>query len=229
MAEVSLCATMTRPNEPYRVHDERVISCGRALNGVQIAILTSAGAVSVAPFVDGEILIKTPALMDEYLHRPELTERAMHEGYYKSGDLGFLDADGNLFVSGRKKNLIIRGGEKYVPGELETVATLENEVAQCAVVGVDDPKNAIQSIVLVAEIDKEVRARPGAVTSIAQRICDSARQRLGWGPELLVFTPRGRIPTTLNGKIQHVALKALLERNAFGADVHVRSADLRCS
>jgi acyl-CoA synthetase (AMP-forming)/AMP-acid ligase II len=226
MAEVTLCATITAAGDQYRVHEGRIISCGKPLGRVRVAILTGEDVVTRKPYVSGEVLVETPSLMDGYLHRPELTQRALYGGCYRSGDVGFLDEEGRLYISGRKKNLIIRGGEKLAPSDLESIAFLEPEIALCAVVGVDDGAGAMPSVVLVAEIDKGVRSRPDGLRALARRVCAAARRRIGYAPDRLVFAAKGRIPTTLNGKVQHAVLKELLEKGQFPLDGALHAAEL---
>jgi acyl-CoA synthetase (AMP-forming)/AMP-acid ligase II len=226
MAEISLCATMTRPEESYAVHADRVISCGRALPNVEIAIERDDGTRARAPQVEGEILLRTPSIMDGYLNRPELTAQVLVDGEYRTGDTGFLDAAGRLYVTGRKKNLIIRGGTKFAGAELEGVAALDRDVALCAVVGVQAENEALPAIYLVLEVERDLRADGAAIAATAKRIVESARKRIGWMPEVIVFAARGRIPTTLNGKIQHAVLRSQLQTNTFEADTRIRAADL---
>ncbi len=88
----------------------------------------------------GEILMRGPMIMQGYYHLPDVTKEALTpDGWFKSGDLGHLDPDGYLHVTGRKKELIIVAGEKAVPREIEDVLRTHPAVADAAAVGKKDP------------------------------------------------------------------------------------------
>ncbi len=87
----------------------------------------------------GEVLIKGPMVFAGYHNLPEETERAMtKDGYFRSGDLGHLDQDGYLFITGRKKDIIIVSGEKVYPRELEELLSQHPDIADIAVLGRKD-------------------------------------------------------------------------------------------
>lgn len=92
------------------------------------------------PGQSGEILIRGPAVMKGYWHRPEASEQALQDGWYHSGDVGYLDADGYLHIQDRLKDMIVSGGENVYPAEVERVMADHPEVADVAVFGVPDPK-----------------------------------------------------------------------------------------
>jgi acyl-CoA synthetase (AMP-forming)/AMP-acid ligase II len=86
----------------------------------------------------GEIATRSDMVMDGYLDMPEETERAFAGGWFRAGDMAYRDKDGYLYLHGRKKDMIIRGGENIYPVEIETVLAEHPAVVQCAVVGVPD-------------------------------------------------------------------------------------------
>jgi long-chain acyl-CoA synthetase len=92
----------------------------------------------LAPGVRGEINIRGPAVMQGYLNRPEATADILRDGWLHSGDMGYLDQDGFLFVSDRIKDMIIRGGENIYPAEIEGIIHEFPGVAEAAVIGVPD-------------------------------------------------------------------------------------------
>jgi fatty-acyl-CoA synthase len=93
---------------------------------------------AAAPGVTGEIHVQGPNLMRGYFNAPELTAAAVSDGWYRSGDMGHWDGDGYLFVDGRKKEMIISGGENIYPAEIENVLTECGDIAEAAVVGKAD-------------------------------------------------------------------------------------------
>lgn len=128
------------------------VSCGYPIEGTEIAICDAAGQFLPQRQV-GEILIRSDCLMREYYRRPNLTWRAFLNGWYRSGDLGYL-ADGQLYVTGRKKDLIIIGGKNIYPQDLEAIA---GDVAgvypgRAVAFGVPDPHLGTEEIVMVCEV-----------------------------------------------------------------------------
>ncbi len=114
-------------------------SVGRAIPGVEIAILDDAG--NKLPIgSEGEILIKGPHIMKGYFKMPELTAQVMtDEGYFRTGDWGKVDADGYIFITGRKKEMLIIAGENVFPREIEEVLNDHPSIKGSAVIGRHDP------------------------------------------------------------------------------------------
>ncbi len=118
---------------------EKIGSTGRALAHVEIAILDEEGG-SLAPETEGEIAIRGPKVTKGYWRDPDNTRASFHEDWLRSGDVGYLDADGFLYLTDRKKDVIISGGENIASSEIERVIYDMPEVSEAAVVGVADPK-----------------------------------------------------------------------------------------
>ena len=97
---------------------------------------------SVASGEEGEIIadLAGEEAFEGYWRRPEADAKAIHAGWYFTGDIGYRDADGDLFVTGRVDDMIITGGENVSPGEIESVLSLHPAVAEVAVVGLPDPR-----------------------------------------------------------------------------------------
>jgi long-chain acyl-CoA synthetase len=109
-------------------------SCGRIYDGVEVRIVDEQGQ-GVPAGVHGEILVRTPMRFSGYLNRPVIEELDA-EGFFHTGDVGFLDDDGFMYLSGRKKDMIIRGGVNVYPAEIEAVLMRHPAIADAAVVGV---------------------------------------------------------------------------------------------
>ncbi len=121
-----------RPSDDYRPG-----SAGRAYPGTELRIVDEDG--NPLPTGErGEITLKGPTLMMGYLNRPEATAETVRDGWLHSGDVGYLDEDGFLFIVDRQKDMIIRGGENIYPAELEDILYEHPAVAEAAVVGVPD-------------------------------------------------------------------------------------------
>ena len=87
----------------------------------------------------GEIVTRGRATMKGYFKQPEATAEALRNGWLHTGDIGYLDEEGWLYVVDRKKDMIIRGGENIYPAEIEQVIYQHEAVAEAAVVGIPDP------------------------------------------------------------------------------------------
>lgn len=101
----------------------------------------------------GEIATRSDMVFEGYLDMPEETERALRDGWFRAGDMGYVDENGYVFLHGRKKDMIIRGGENIYPPEIEEVLAELPDVVQSAVVGVPDDHwgETVRAWVQVAE------------------------------------------------------------------------------
>lgn len=113
------------------------LSIGAASGGVQYRVADERGA-SVPPGVIGELQIDSPFLMAGYLDDPELTAAAFSGAWFRTGDLAKLDADGALYLMGRQKDVIVRGGNKVTPVEIEKALMLYEDVGTAMAVGAPD-------------------------------------------------------------------------------------------
>jgi fatty-acyl-CoA synthase len=95
---------------------------------------------SIVDTGEGEILLRTPATMQGYYNRPEETVAAFADGWFHTGDVGRLDEDGFVEITGRKKDMIISGGLNVYPKEIEEVLYRQGGIAEAAVVGVPDER-----------------------------------------------------------------------------------------
>ncbi|MEW6187097.1 MAG: long-chain fatty acid--CoA ligase [Thermodesulfobacteriota bacterium] len=93
----------------------------------------------VPPGELGEIVIKGPCVMKGYWNKPEQTAEALRDGWLHTGDIGYADEDGYLYLTDRKKDLIIRGGENVYPKEIENILHRHPEVLEAGVIGIPDP------------------------------------------------------------------------------------------
>ena len=141
----------------------------------------------------GEIATRSDMVFEGYLEMPEETDRATRGGWFRAGDMGYLDANGYLYLHGRKKDMIVRGGENIYPIEIESVLAEHPDVVQSAAVGVDDEH--------WSEIVRAwVQLRKGA-TVTAEELAAHCASRLAKYkvPAEFRFVPA--LPTNASGKI----------------------------
>ncbi len=111
-------------------------SCGLPIPGLAVRIISPATGEDVPFGEEGELITRGPNLMSGYHNKPEETAAALRKGWYYTGDLARSDANGFLTITGRLKELIIRGGQNIAPGEIEEVVNMMEQVLDSAVVGI---------------------------------------------------------------------------------------------
>ncbi|MER6410454.1 class I adenylate-forming enzyme family protein [Streptomyces humidus] len=177
----------------------RAGSVGIAVPGQDIRIVDERGT-ELAPGMDGEVVVRGPNVMRGYLGRPEETAKTIVDGWLHTGDVGHLDADGYLFLAGRSKDMIIRGGENIYPKEIEDVLVTDPSVLDAAVIGVPDDK---WGEVVVAY----VQPRPGATVDPAALEALTARHLSGY-KRPTSFIVVDALPKNAVGKIDKPSLRA---------------------
>lgn len=104
----------------------------------------------------GEICCKTPMAFSGYYKQPETTKNSYFGEYFKTGDIGYLDSDGYLYYSGRKKDIIITGGINVYPTDVETIIKSHPAVEECIAIALPDP-NLVEIIAVVLKIKKDIK------------------------------------------------------------------------
>ncbi len=117
----------------------RLRAAGRPYPGVRVKVIDGEGSPLSVGSV-GEVCLHTPARMLEYWNLPDATAETLVDGWIHTGDAGYLDADGYLFISDRLKDMIIVAGEKIYPTEVENAIAAHPAVAEAAVIGVPDDR-----------------------------------------------------------------------------------------
>jgi fatty-acyl-CoA synthase len=166
------------------------------------AVIDDAG-VELPPNMPGEIVVRGLNVFCEYWGNEEATREALHDGWYRTGDIGLRDADGYFWVHDRKKNLIISGGENIYPAEVERVLLEHPDVVECGVIGRPDPR---WDEVPVAYVIRRSGCLVDAENLKAHVLTQLARFKV---PRDIVFVDD--LPRTALGKVQHFVLRQLDE------------------
>ncbi|HYC82122.1 MAG TPA: acyl-CoA synthetase, partial [Solirubrobacterales bacterium] len=139
---------------PAEMNEERLRSGGRVGRGVELRIEPDPDAPPESAGT-GEIMLRGPQLTPGYLNRPEETAAAYRDGWFATGDVGYLDEDGFLYIVDRKKEMVKTGGFNVYPKEVEEAIYAHPDVVEAAVFGVPDRR-------WIEALTAAVVTRPGA-------------------------------------------------------------------
>ncbi len=140
MTELGPVATVLRPEEHRdETHPERLRSAGRAALHAELRVVDGMDT-DVATREVGEVIVRGSNLMLGYWKKPAETAAALRGGWMHTGDLGYLDEDGYLYIVDRLKDMIVTGGENVYSAEVEKVLAMHDSIASCAVIGVPDER-----------------------------------------------------------------------------------------
>lgn len=176
-------------HEPSR---GKLRSCGKPYPGFEIKVVDEQGA-AVPQGQVGEIVMRAASVMKGYWNKPEATEKAIIKGWFHTGDAGFFDEDGYLYIYDRVKDMIVSGGENVYPAEVENALMAHPAIADAAVIGVPDDKwgEAVKGCVVL---------KPGAEANEAAIIAFCKERIAGYkSPKSIDFI--GALPRNPSGKI----------------------------
>ena len=177
--------------------DRKIGSIGIPIDGQEMAIWDE----DCSPLPNGEIgeiVIKGPNIMLAYYNNEEATKNNIKDGWLRTGDQGYRDQDGYYFISGRKKEMIIRGGENIYPKEIEEVLYEHEGIQDCAVVGIPDKKYG-------EEVAAFIIARAGSSVTV-KTIKSYLRKKIADYKRPRVIELVNDLPRTATGKIQKVKI-----------------------
>lgn len=184
-------------NDPSK--EGLLLSCGRPMPGVKVDI-HDAGNKPLGPNAIGDITVQSNRIMSGYWRNPELTAKAVADGWLHTGDMGYLDEDGYLYIVDRKHDMIVTGGENVYPREVEDVLYEDPDIAEAAVFAIPDPK-------WVERVAAAVVLKPGH-SADAEQIRRRAAARLApyKCPKTVLFVDQ--LPKNASGKILKKDLRA---------------------
>ena len=203
---------------PAGAEDENAISfvsSGKSLPGHEVRIVDGNGN-AVSERTEGFLWFRGPSATSGYYHNPKATEALLPEGptasdggfpWVNSGDRAYR-AEGEIYVTGRVKDIIIKGGRNLYPHEVEELATRAEGIRKGCVVafGLRDEDSGTEKLVVAAETRERDAARRAA---IAARVTELVLQGLGLPPDRVELIPPGSIPKTSSGKLRREETKQL--------------------
>ncbi len=235
LAEASVALTMSPLGRPPRVdrvrrepfeHEGRaepasgdeaaplcLVACGRPLPGHEVRIVDAAGR-PVGEREAGRIEFRGPSVTAGYFRNPGATRAALRDGFMDSGDLGYW-ANGELFVTGRRKDLIIKAGRNLHPQEVEAlVAGVPGVRKGCvAAFGEADPAIGTERLIVVAESRETDPARRAGLEAAVREAVVAA---LGLPADIVVVAPPGSVLKTPSGKVRRSATREAWRRGELG-------------
>lgn len=202
LAEATLGVTSTPIGEEMLVDERGDVSCGTPLHEVEVGI-------------DGdEVIVRSAGVFAGYFDAEAATRRVLRDGWLYTGDAGRLDGDGNLYVIGRMRALLKRGGATLAPRELEEAAQNVEGVRLAAAVGVEGEHT--EEIVVVVEAESDQKR-------IELDVARAIEKEIGFAPDRVVVQAPRSIPRTSNGKIRHAMLRDQLTPSSLRSNPSVSS------
>lgn len=182
--------------------DRRVTTVGRRFPGIEVRIIDPETGQECPRGVAGEVCCKGHNVMKGYYKMPEATEEAIKDGWLHSGDLGIMDEEGFVIITGRIKDMIIRGGENISPKEVEEFLYHLEGVEDVQVIGVPSRKYG-------EEVGAFIIAKEGYDHLAPEDVRDYCRGKISWYkiPSFVAFVKE--FPLTASGKIQKYRLREL--------------------
>jgi 1-acyl-sn-glycerol-3-phosphate acyltransferase len=203
-------ATAAKADDPKAL---RFVSCGLPLADHEVRIVDDAGR-EVGERQEGRLEFKGPSASAGYFRNPEATAKLVHGDWRDSGDRGYL-AGGEVYITGRVKDIIIRGGRNLYPQELEgVVGDVPGVRKGCvAVFGSPDPATGTERLVVMAETRERSEA---ALEAIRQGVQEATVDLLGSPADVVALVPPHAVPKTSSGKIRRSSAREVYESGKIG-------------
>jgi 1-acyl-sn-glycerol-3-phosphate acyltransferase len=194
-------------------HPVEIVSCGQPIPGHEIRIVNEMG-LELGDRREGRLEFRGPSATSGYFRNETQTRELRHHGWLDSGDRAYM-ADGELYLTGRTKDIIIRAGRHIYPQEIEeAIAGIPSiRRAGVAMFGVTDHTSGTERVVVLAETAESDPAARAALQTRAQQVASDVA---GTPPDEIVLVPPRTVPRTSSGKIRRSAAKALYETRSIG-------------
>jgi len=198
---------VAKPLHPGDSYDPKkrfeLVSCGRTFKDHEVRIVNEDGEALPEGRV-GEIVFRGPSVTPGYFQNPEASEELLKGGWLHTGDLGFI-LDGDLYISGRQKDLVIINGRNYPPQAIEWVVEEIPGIRKGSVVAFSVCGDSTEKLIIIAETLMPENGE------LASNIREQVRSAFGLSVSEVVLVRRGSIPKTSSGKLQRRRAKALFE------------------
>lgn len=210
-ATVGVCAW--KPGEKIKTDPRGFVSVGKPFPGVDMQVVRDIAGKSAVPAATGEtgeILVKSEAGTSGYFNNPKATKELFGKGgYIRTGDLGYVDAEGDFFIVGRKKNIIIQGGYNIAAREVEEWVDELSFVRRSAAVGIDRGNTEGEQVYIFIEVKPgRSQMHQGEVfTGLTVEVVQRFHSAFGFRPGRVYLLKPHAIPITYNGKIKYLQLK----------------------
>lgn len=185
------------------------VSCGSPLLGHEICIVDDHDNILSERHI-GKLRFRGPSSMQGYYHNAEATREAYHNGWWDTGDLAYL-AEGELYITGRKKDLIIKAGKNYYPPEIEEAVSEVSGIRKGCVVafGVCEPETGTEKLIVVAEKGQSAQKNED---ELIEEIREKVMAQIAIPPDEVILVSARTIPKTSSGKLQRSSCKQLYEK-----------------
>ena len=195
------------PRELHSIDDAamKVGSCGFPRTGMQVAILDETGT-QLDPGVTGEICVRGPGVFAGYHNNPEATEQATRFGWFHTGDIGHVDEQGFVYITGRASDMYISGGSNVYPREIEEALLTHPAVAEACVVGVPDARWGESGVAVLVAAADVVIDEAAVLAHLQGRLA-----RYKWPARIVVWP---ELPKSGYGKVTKREVKRRLEETA---------------
>ncbi|MCP4215833.1 MAG: fatty acyl-AMP ligase [bacterium] len=209
LAESSVAVSFWDPDTREILTDQQNhVSVGNPLPGIDVAIVS--GPHILEPGQVGEIVFRSPSATTGYYRNPKATaELHFKDGFIRTGDLGYIDQKGKLFIVDRIKNVIIRAGRNISPREIEEIIDTVEGVRLSAVFGVEGNSIVGERLHIVVEINHRNGNTHERIVSLPAEIRDKVKHHMGIIADKLHMVKPKTIPRTYNGKIKYPELKSM--------------------
>lgn len=197
---------IAEPCETQDVNCIEMVSCGVPLPGHEVRIVNEGGEEQPERVV-GNVQFRGPSAMKGYYRNEQATQAIQDGSWLNSGDLAYK-ADGEFFITGRKKDIIVKAGRNLYPHEIEEVTGQVRGIRKGCVVafGLSNPRSGTEVLVVVAETRERISSQQERIT---HDVVESLTNAIGEPPDHVILVPPKTIPKTSSGKLQRSACKNL--------------------
>jgi 1-acyl-sn-glycerol-3-phosphate acyltransferase len=196
-------AEPARPDDPNAIE---IVACGQPIPDHEVRIIDNMGH-ELGERREGRLEFRGPSATSGYFQNPLKTRELFHDGWLDTGDRAYM-AGGDLFITGRVKDIIIRAGQHIAPHEIEEAVGAIPSLRKngVAAFGVTDPASGTERVVVLAETDV---SNSSAQAALKVRVQEAATHIVGGPPDEVVLVPPGTVPKTPSGKIRRTTARDL--------------------